>query len=227
MALHNLLFLVRKLISNKLVEIFDWLYCRKKRVFVGFCSRRGLYWIFPANNKLPEKLVAAFDCNRGVQGWVIPLQLFPSKHQIHYNIPAPNNTSILLNHLLTLSEFLLYRFYFMLNNVKRIKTGFVTRWVHLKNIFIKLHWWLKAFFYDISCADCSKSYVGETQRKFLTRKGEPQKAVARRQGEKSALVDHVITTNHDIRWDETTIGHFRVHIRLLFKASLSAKFLWL
>ena len=38
--------------------------------------------------------------------------------------------------------------------------------------------------YDISCADCKKSYVGETRRKFLTRKGEHQKAAARRQGEK-------------------------------------------
>ena len=37
-TLHNLLFLVRKLISNKLVEAFDWLSCRKKRVFVGFCA---------------------------------------------------------------------------------------------------------------------------------------------------------------------------------------------
>ena len=37
-TLHNLLFLVRKLISNKLVEPFDWLSCPKKRVFVGFCA---------------------------------------------------------------------------------------------------------------------------------------------------------------------------------------------
>ena len=37
--------------------------------------------------------------------------------------------------------------------------------------------------YDIPCADCKKSYVGETQRKFITRKGEHQKAAARRQGE--------------------------------------------
>ena len=29
-SLHNLLFLVRKLISNKLVEAFDWLFCRQK-----------------------------------------------------------------------------------------------------------------------------------------------------------------------------------------------------
>ena len=59
--------------------------------------------------------------------------------------------------------------------------------------------------YDIPSADCSKSYVGETQRKFLTRKGEHQKAVAQRQGEKSALADHAIKTNHDITWDEATI----------------------
>ena len=38
------------------------------------------------------------------------------------------------------------------------------------------------------CADCSKSYVGETQRKFITRKGK-----------KSALADHVITTNQEMR----------------------------
>ena len=37
-TLHNLLFLVRKLISSKLVQAFDWLSCRKKRVFVGFCA---------------------------------------------------------------------------------------------------------------------------------------------------------------------------------------------
>ena len=59
--------------------------------------------------------------------------------------------------------------------------------------------------YDIPCANCSKSYVGETQRKFITRKSEHQKAVARRQGKKSALADHVIKTNHDIAWDEATI----------------------
>ena len=37
-TLHNLLFLVRELITNKLVETFDWLSCQKKRVFVGFCA---------------------------------------------------------------------------------------------------------------------------------------------------------------------------------------------
>ena len=46
---------------------------------------------------------------------------------------------------------------------------------------------------------------GETQRKFITRKSKHQKAVARRQGGKSALADHVIKTNHDIAWDEATI----------------------
>ena len=37
-TLHNLLFLVRKLVANKLVETFDWLSCRKKCVFVRFCA---------------------------------------------------------------------------------------------------------------------------------------------------------------------------------------------
>ena len=59
--------------------------------------------------------------------------------------------------------------------------------------------------YDIPCADCSKNYIRETQRKFKTRKGEHQKAVARRQKEKSALADHVIKTNHDIAWEEANI----------------------
>ena len=32
-TLQNRLFLVRKLITNKLIETFDWLSCQKKRVF--------------------------------------------------------------------------------------------------------------------------------------------------------------------------------------------------
>ena len=40
-TLHNLLFLGRKLILNKLVETFDWLSCQEKRVFVGFCAGLG------------------------------------------------------------------------------------------------------------------------------------------------------------------------------------------
>ena len=59
--------------------------------------------------------------------------------------------------------------------------------------------------YDIPCPDCSKSYVGEMQRKFITRKGEHQKSVVRQQGEKSALADHVIKTNHNIELEEATI----------------------
>ena len=56
--------------------------------------------------------------------------------------------------------------------------------------------------YDISCANYSKSHVGETQRKFITRKSEHQKAVARRQGDKSAFADPVIkkiTTSRGMR----------------------------
>ena len=57
----------------------------------------------------------------------------------------------------------------------------------------------------IPCADCKKNYVGETQKNFITRKGEHQKAAARRQGEKLALADHVIKANHDIAFGEATI----------------------
>ena len=42
--------------------------------------------------------------------------------------------------------------------------------------------------YNTPCTDCSKNYVGKTQRKFITRKGK-----------KSALADHVITTNQEMR----------------------------
>ena len=38
-TLHNLLFLVRKLISNKLVEAFDWLSSAEKSVFCGVLCR--------------------------------------------------------------------------------------------------------------------------------------------------------------------------------------------
>ena len=38
-TVHNLLFLVRKLVvAYKLVETLDWLSCRKKCVFLGFCA---------------------------------------------------------------------------------------------------------------------------------------------------------------------------------------------
>ena len=52
-----------------------------------------------------------------------------------------------------------------------------------------------------------KSYTGGLKRsEIIYNKNVPdQKAVARRQGEKSALADHVIKTNHDIAWDEATI----------------------
>ena len=39
MTLHYLLFLVRKLISNKLVEAFDWLSCQNKECFCRVLCR--------------------------------------------------------------------------------------------------------------------------------------------------------------------------------------------
>ena len=57
MALHNLLFLVRKLISNKLVEAFDWLSCRKKACFSRVLCRVKAK---KANKNMKQKNLSSF-----------------------------------------------------------------------------------------------------------------------------------------------------------------------
>ena len=70
--------------------------------------------------------------------------------------------------------------------------------------------------YEIPCADCPKSYIGETGRSFGTRLQEHQKEVVKfelkpykrssrkssvAEQHKSAITDHVVLTNHNIKWD--------------------------
>ena len=74
--------------------------------------------------------------------------------------------------------------------------------------------------YEIPCADCPKSYIGETGRSFGTRLQEHQKEVEKfelkpytrssrkssvAEQHKSAITDHVVQTNHNIKWDAAKV----------------------
>ena len=75
--------------------------------------------------------------------------------------------------------------------------------------------------YEITCADCHKSYIGETGRPFGVRLLEHQREVQKLESmpytrstrktsvteqHKSAITDHVAATNHTINWKEAK-GH--------------------
>ena len=70
--------------------------------------------------------------------------------------------------------------------------------------------------YEIHSADCPKSYIGETGRSFGTPLQEHQKEVEKfelkpytrssrkssvAEQHKSAITDHVVQTNHNIKWE--------------------------
>ena len=74
--------------------------------------------------------------------------------------------------------------------------------------------------YDIPCANCPKSYVGETGRSFGVRLEEHKKDVKKFEDKpytraaraestseqhKSAITDHVVETNHSIEWDSAKV----------------------
>ena len=59
--------------------------------------------------------------------------------------------------------------------------------------------------YKIPCSDCSKSYIGQTGRTLAQRVKEHQRAVRTFDVNISALAEHVISTNHKIDWDNTTV----------------------
>ena len=74
--------------------------------------------------------------------------------------------------------------------------------------------------YEITCADCHKSYIGETGRPFGVRLLEHQREVQKLESmpytrstrktsvteqHKSAITDHVAATNHTINWEEAKV----------------------
>ena len=74
--------------------------------------------------------------------------------------------------------------------------------------------------YQIPCRDCDKVYIGETARKFGTRKAEhkqeaetlakapftrSKKKDAESTLNKSAISDHVAQNNHTINWNKSQI----------------------
>ena len=54
--------------------------------------------------------------------------------------------------------------------------------------------------YKASCWDCDSFYVGKTKRRLHDRKTEHFKALTQ-DCHASALIDHVISTGHNIKWD--------------------------
>ena len=59
--------------------------------------------------------------------------------------------------------------------------------------------------YCIPCKDCHLKYIGETKRKFITRKKEHQRDIKNSKTEASALSKHAISTNHTIDWNNSEI----------------------
>ena len=74
--------------------------------------------------------------------------------------------------------------------------------------------------YEIPCPDCPKSYIDETGRFFGTRLQEHQKELEKfelnlytrssrkssvAEQHKSAITDHVVLTNHNIKWDAAKV----------------------
>ena len=58
--------------------------------------------------------------------------------------------------------------------------------------------------YRANCWDCNGFYIGKTKRRLHDRKTEHFKALAKN-GNTSAIADHVKATGHNIKWDHFDI----------------------
>ena len=58
--------------------------------------------------------------------------------------------------------------------------------------------------YKASCWDCDDFYIGKTKRRLHDRKTDHFKALSKN-GQKSAIADHITSTGHNIKWD-----HFEI-----------------
>ena len=74
-----------------------------------------------------------------------------------------------------------------------------------------------------SCWDCDDYYIGKTKRRLHDRKTEHFKALSKN-GQTSAIADHITSTGHNIKWDHFEIlatGRSDIHCRI--KESLLIK----
>ena len=70
--------------------------------------------------------------------------------------------------------------------------------------------------YRTNCWDCNDVYIGKTKRRLRDRKAEHFKALTTNCHE-SAIADHVILTNHRIKWDHLEIlasGRSDMHCKI-------------
>ena len=70
--------------------------------------------------------------------------------------------------------------------------------------------------YRANCWDCNDFYIGKTKRRLRDRKTEHFKALTTN-GHESAIADHVILTNHRIKWDHFEIlasGRSDMHCKI-------------
>ena len=59
--------------------------------------------------------------------------------------------------------------------------------------------------YKIPCNNCSFVYIGQTKRDLKSRISEHKRAVKNQEPEKSALCHHLMSSDHNINWNEASI----------------------
>ena len=59
--------------------------------------------------------------------------------------------------------------------------------------------------YEISCGDCTATYIGETTRSVQVRKKEHERHTNSGRIEESAVAEHVWDSNHRINWNAVKV----------------------
>ena len=59
--------------------------------------------------------------------------------------------------------------------------------------------------YSIPCKNCELQYIGETKRKFETRRSEHQRDIKNSKIDASALAKHILTEKHEADWKQSKI----------------------
>ena len=66
--------------------------------------------------------------------------------------------------------------------------------------------------YCIPCADCSTTYVGETNKKLGKRLAEHRRAVPKANFKVSALAEHVWKLDHRVDWEKLFVLDFNTNL---------------